>query len=190
LSIAAETPRSRSKLTKALVATGVGIALLAGGGGTFAAWSSKADLESASIKSGSLELAASPTGGSWRSESTGPISDIGNYHIVPGESLVFTQNVDLVARGAALKYTIGTNLDTRTVTGDGALATALKPTIKVNDVAMTEPADIPVGTRKLNVEVTIAFPFESGNGTQNQVVNLENFQVTATQTVPTAASGA
>jgi len=187
----AETPRSRSKLTKALVATGVGVALLAGGGGTFAAWSDSATVRPGSIMSGQLKFGAL-TGGSWRSDSEGPISNIADYRIVPGETLIYSQSVELIAEGAALTYEFGTNVSAPAVTVDSELADVLeqKAVITVGGNEATGPVEMKEGRQVVAVELAITVPFDAVEGTtaQNQKVNLENVTLTATQTAPAVAS--
>lgn len=183
----AEKPRSRSKLTKALVATGVGVALLAGGGGTFAAWTSEATVKPGAVSSGQLTLGA-PSGGTWSSESTGDIKDIATYRIVPGETLTFTQDVTVTAAGKALSYNLGTNLANPTVVTSNELASVLiqNATFTVDGDPVSGPLDAAVGTRTVEVTATIDFPFGSTNATQLKTVNLKNVVLTATQVGPNA----
>jgi len=188
----AEKPRSRSKLTKALVATGVGVALLAGGGGTFAAWSSTQTVKPGTVTAGELALSAPTDGGTWSSASTGKIDSIAAYRIVPGEVLTYTQNVGVTATGSALTYELGTNLTSPEVVTDNELAAALDQSavISVNGKPVTEPLEATEGVTSVQVTVTITFPFSSGNETQKDSVNLKNVQVIATQTAPINAASA
>jgi alternate signal-mediated exported protein len=199
----AETTRSRSKLTKALVATGVGVALLAGGGGTFAAWSDQAEVTTGTrISSGELRLEAVEAG-TWmnvkgHAVTSQALAD-GTYKIVPGDALTYTQTINLHAAGDLLVGTLSTNLDSlviNDVSGQGGLAERLKKaaTLTVDDKVQTglEATITPTGgIQKAVVAVTIAFDEQTADLlAQNTTVSLSNLEILLTQTPIDPAPGA
>jgi alternate signal-mediated exported protein len=87
-----------NKMTKGALATGLGVALLVGGGGTLAVWNTAAKVENVgTIQSGDMELKAE--GGVWTNAATTKITDITDYQIVPGDKLTFTQPVEITLKG-------------------------------------------------------------------------------------------
>ncbi|PFG39094.1 alternate signal-mediated exported protein [Georgenia soli] len=185
----AEKPRSRSKLTKALVATGVGVALLAGGGGTFAAWTSEATVDPGSITSGKLQLVQPAEEGRWRSVTTNKgIQNISAYDIVPGETLTYTQNIQLVAEGAALEFELDANIDGASGAIDDDVVSALEETaqITVNGAKFDGPMIMRQGAKNLEVQVRITLPADTTE--QDQSFILKKITVSARQTAPADAS--
>ena len=90
-----------NKMTKGALATGLGVALLIGGGGTLAVWNDTAQANAGTIAAGDLRLTADP--GEWSVKGQPGTIDINTYRIVPGKTLIFTQNVDVDLVGDAMK---------------------------------------------------------------------------------------
>lgn len=90
-----------NKMIKGAVVAGVGVALLLGGGGTLAVWNAAADAEAGTIVAGDLNLTADT--GTWSSDFGGAISNIADYRVVPGETLTYTQELDVLLEGEQLK---------------------------------------------------------------------------------------
>ncbi|MCU1437846.1 MAG: hypothetical protein JWP66_933 [Naasia sp.] len=113
------------KLITGAIAGTVGIALLVGGAGTFALWSSQAQVDSTIINSGHLTLTASGTG-TWK-ESGAAAALPTDYKIIPGKTVVFTQDLVIDAVGndltAELKYT--------PIVENGGLASFVDTTVTV-----------------------------------------------------------
>ena len=162
------------KQTKAAVAAGAGAILLLGGLGTLAFWSDDANLGGGgTITSGQLSLGECEGDGSWEDVNAGPI-DIGTFRIVPGDTVRYTCNTELVAEGDNLTATLTADLGG--VTGDAELqsrlqrsvtatlnGTPLPPTGDGVQVIANDGSDQPI-----SVVVTIAFdpntPDQVGQG--------------------------
>lgn len=185
-------PRSSKKATKAIVATALGVALLAAGGGTFANWSDTQDYDATSISSGRLELANE--GGVW-TNSRGTVIDPAAYAVVPGEVLTFSDTVTITAEGDILAATLTTNFD-RIVTppaetatpADIELANALTVghTLTVGETVVDEANPFPVTAAnngaELDVQVQVTFPQEvTGLTAQNATATLDGLAVVITQ---------
>lgn len=93
-----------NKMVKGAVVTGIGIALLLGGGGTLAVWNASAEATQGSVVSGDLDLTAET--GAWMSNLSGAIADITEYQVIPGETLTFTQKLDVQLEGDELAATL------------------------------------------------------------------------------------
>ncbi|QIK63107.1 alternate-type signal peptide domain-containing protein [Leucobacter viscericola] len=111
-----------NKLTKGAIATGIGTALLLGGGTTLALWNDAVNVGSSQeISSGVLTLDASD--GVWSSSPN---------LWVPGDSFTYTTGVSIVAQGDNLASEL--KIDPSSVTGDAALLAALDYSITVDEV--------------------------------------------------------
>jgi alternate signal-mediated exported protein len=87
-------------MTKGAVATAAGVVLLIGGGGTLAVWNVEQNAEAGTVAAGDLNLDAKT--GVWTvATATGAevIPDINAYRIVPGDTLTYTQTVDITLDG-------------------------------------------------------------------------------------------
>lgn len=176
-----------NKLFKGAVAGAAGLALLLGGAGTFALWNDASSIGTdQSITSGQLQFGAVPAG-SW-TLNTHKVDDIGEVRIVPGDTLVYTADVPVVAEGNYLDATFG--VDYAGMTGETDLLAALMSNVQV---VVTDPddgvwtdQDVPVtpsddGEAQIfNVKVTIPFDAD-GLTAQNQTVNLSNVNLTLQQ---------
>ncbi|QIM15774.1 alternate-type signal peptide domain-containing protein [Leucobacter insecticola] len=168
-----------NKLAKGAIATGIGTALLLGGGTTLALWNDAVNVGSSQeINSGVLTLDATP--GTW---SASP--DLW----VPGDSFTYTTDVSIVAQGDNLISEL--KIDPSSVTGDAALLAALDYSISVSNVAggsLTEispdvysvsPANATSGTPiTATVTVKVDFPENSvsdlvAQGAQAQLSTLQ-----------------
>ncbi|MCK6210898.1 alternate-type signal peptide domain-containing protein [Georgenia sp. EYE_87] len=187
----AEAPRSRSKLTKALVATGVGVALLAGGGGTFATWYDSTTTQGTTITSGDLGLGAGE--GDWFNSSNEAI-DIDQYRVVPGEKLVFRQIVTIHATGDQLTAVLKPSFSNR-IDGGNELSKQLEATAKFavgTDIAPTTGRIITAADDGATLAVTLEVTFldlgPRANGTtaQEQSAALQNITIELEQTALTA----
>lgn len=86
-----------NKMTKGAIATAAGVLLLVGGGGTLAVWNVQQDAEAGTVASGDLNLVAEA--GVWTIAGQATPIDISTYKIVPGDTLTYTQNVDITLDG-------------------------------------------------------------------------------------------
>ncbi|WP_312180575.1 alternate-type signal peptide domain-containing protein [Arthrobacter sp.] len=85
-----------NKMAKGALATGVGVALLLGGGGTLAVWNQSASANAGTIVAGDLNLVAAK--GVW-TNAKGTIVDPASYKVVPGDVLTYTQTLDVTLVG-------------------------------------------------------------------------------------------
>lgn len=93
-----------NKMTKGALATGLGVALLIGGGGSLAVWNTSAQANAGTIVAGDLGLEAGA--GTWRNSAGTDVTEKvqgGKYKIVPGDSLTFTQPVTVELSGEMMK---------------------------------------------------------------------------------------
>lgn len=95
-----------NKMIKGAAVAGLGVALLLGGAGTLAVWNDSAESQAEKIQAGDLEVTAHP--GNWTSSLSGAIGaeDIAQYRVIPGESITYSQQLDVVLVGDELKATL------------------------------------------------------------------------------------
>lgn len=176
------------KLLKASIAGAAGIALLAGGAGTFAAWQDSAQISATSIQSGKLDI-ASVANGVWKSGST--TIDPATYLVVPGDVLTFTQDLTVEATGTNLAATLSQSGLTTSGTLDNdvtsVLDVAAAGTIVTKNTDGTFKVTPGVGSSKLTVKVTVSFPKgvtgADNQAGQNETLNLSALKFTLAQTI-------
>jgi alternate signal-mediated exported protein len=189
-----------NKLAKGAIAGAAGIALLLGGAGTFAFWNSSATVAGGTITAGNL-LISNPTPGVWKDQN-GATIDITTYKIVPGDTLTYTDDVDLTVTGNNLVATLALGAGSITpVAGTGAAGTALAGFLTENAVLTATGTGIsgasPTYTitagaagvvQPVTVAVTLKFPNVNTAGFENAAktgaVSLSNMTLTLTQTAP------
>lgn len=186
---------SNRKLVTAAVVTAAGVALLTAGGATFATWSNQTTLaEKPTISSGELSLTAHDDV-TWTNSQDQTVTEAvedGTYEIVPGDSLTFSQSVELHAAGDLLNATLMTNVDSLEVTGgDAGLAAALEQAsdftvATANGASTTYPTlSMPVTEAndgdRLTVTLTFDFTDVSGTAAQNETVNFGALEVRVAQ---------
>ena len=95
-----------NKMAKGALVTGVGVALLLGGGGTLAVWNQAANADAGTIVAGDLNLV--PGEGVW-TNAAGTTVDTASYKVVPGDALTYTQPLDITLVGDLMeaKLTLG-----------------------------------------------------------------------------------
>lgn len=91
-------------MTKGAIVTAAGVMLLIGGGGTLAVWNVQQDAEAGTVHAGDLNLVAGV--GEWTVEGQTEPIDIDTYLIVPGDTLTYTQDVDITLDGDNLSATL------------------------------------------------------------------------------------
>lgn len=167
------THRSTRSATKALVAAGLGVVLLAGAGGTFALWSAEESVGAGTITDGELSLAVND--GSWTEGGAdgAPITDISAFRMVPGDTVTYAATVTPTIVGDNLQASLvgsltggGEHWDVTTSLPDGELLTA---------------ADSGVAH---DVVVTVSLDEESGNESQGQAVDLGEITLNLQQVTP------
>lgn len=90
-----------NKMAKGAIATAAGVVLLIGGGGTLAVWNVEQNAKAGQIAAGDLNLVAGI--GQWSVEGETGTIDISTYRTVPGDTLTYTQDVDITLEGDNLE---------------------------------------------------------------------------------------
>ena len=176
------------KMTKGAIVTGLGVALLLGGGGTLATWNMNQSANAGTIQTGNMGL--TQESGVWTSNlnsgETISSADIWNYKIVPGEEMTYTQVVEVSAEGnlaAELSLSMGSlsgsllnklSLQSFTVTPEGSNVAAIS---SYNGKATVAPG-------KYTVSATIQFD-ATGTEAMNSSLSLNDIQYVLTQKTPT-----
>jgi alternate signal-mediated exported protein len=132
------------KMTKGAIVTGLGVALLLGGGGTLAVWNDSAVSQAGPVVSGDLDL-KDPEAGVWTDAAGTPVT-IASYKVVPGDTLTYTQTVTPILDGDKLNAKL-------TVTGVEALKAQESKNITISDPVLTNTAN---GTVKPDTVLTKA----------------------------------
>ena len=186
-----------NKLTKAAIATAVGTALLLGGAGTLASWNSSASINGGTIVAGNLAIASGATG-VWKSGST--TIDLSTYKIVPGDTLTYTDTVNVTATGDNLKAKLALTGGSIAASTAAAADVALAGYITSNAVIAASGAGIAAGTgvdagtytitaatyvaTPITLTVTLTFPSGTAGSNNDSMlgsVSLSNMAVTLTQ---------
>jgi len=164
-----------NKLVKGAVAAAAGIALLMGGAGSLALWNDSVTVNAGTVSSGTLDVSTG-TAGSWSPNLA---------KIVPGDTVVYTQTLNLSATGDNLKASVSSNIGTITnnITGSTATSTFVVKTspggVVVNPTSGVYSLN---GTYTVDVTITVAFSSSTANQVgQNATVNLSTLAVTVTQ---------
>lgn len=191
--------------TKALIAGGVGAALLLGGAGTIAYWTDEADGGDGTITAGSLEI-GTVIGGGWQishqGDGTGTPTDPVDFdpvtdQIVPGDLLSYTQSIPVTLVGENIAATFDGVIDV-SATGTEPENEALAAAIVGEDLAttgltgatgeLTLDPDTDVltgeGDGTVDVTTTITFPWgDAGEFNPAQLGSLDfSVDYTLTQT--------
>lgn len=188
-----------NKLAKASLATAAGVALLLGGTGTFAVWNDSTDGDGAAIiAAGNLVVDESATAGVWKAGNA--VIDIDDYRVSPGDVLVYTKQMRVVAEGDGLTATLSlaegsiTAADS-TRAADVALAALLQDEAELTvsgggAITGTGPTfTLTPGTAAIDEVVTVSVEITFPDGTtaadnpaKTGAVNLSDFTVAVTQT--------
>ncbi|MFZ3417171.1 alternate-type signal peptide domain-containing protein [Arthrobacter sp. 3Tela_A] len=178
-----------NKMAKGALATGVGVALLLGGGGTLAVWNQSVEANAGTIAAGDLNLQpkTDSTNG-WYNGAGTKIEDIAAYRIVPGETLTYKHLLDITLVGAEMKADLSvTGLPTTGVFANNAVigpVTVMKGNVDVLADAEITPAE--AGT--VTASSTFTFKEETGGRTNvGASADLGNVSFKLEQIAPTKA---
>ncbi|WP_114906534.1 alternate-type signal peptide domain-containing protein [Ornithinimicrobium murale] len=163
---------STGSATKALIAAGLGVVLLAGAGGTFALWNAEETTATGTITDGelSLEVAA----GTWTDGATA--IDPATFRMVPGDTVTFSTTV------------------VPTIIGDNLVATLTGSLPQGEQAHWSVVANLPAGETFLDaadsgvpvaVSVEVSLPVSSDNTSQAQVLPLSDLTLNLQQVDPT-----
>lgn len=186
-----------NKTTKGAVAAAASAALLLGGAGTLAYWSTTGTVTGGSFTTGALELdtAACDEAG-WTVSNTiegvtdQPV-DLAAFRAVPGDVLAKACDIDIIAEGDNLRAELSIvdgdgesavpNTDGELVMGEADYD--VLATFTVDDQTVTtitdEDADTP-----LEVLITVTFPVRADvedNASQDDTLTIDEFTLTAAQ---------
>lgn len=172
------------KTTKGALAAGAAALLLAGGVGTYAAWTdSGGDTEGATVQTGHLAVDQVPESASWTWQTPGlegqpfnPATDT----IAPGDSVRFTSDYTLDIEGSNLSAELIATSGTT-----GGLPEGLSWTADADNnlTGLTEATD---DDRTVTVGGTLSFA-PTATGAMDQDIPVDDLTVTVTQTSPGTA---
>jgi alternate signal-mediated exported protein len=165
------------KMTKGALVTGLGVALLLGGGGTLAVWNDSAASTPGAIVAGDLDLQAGTA--IWK-DSKGETVDIASYRVVPGETLTYTQDLGITLVGNKIQAEVTTNGVAKSLGND---VTVTAPVLDNANQTLTQ-AD-----NGKTVKATTTFTFRDRGLEQKQsgvkeTYNLDQVQYVLTQKAP------
>ena len=150
-----------SARTKGIVAVAAGTALLLGGAGSYALWTTSVDLGTGTIESGDLGLTLGTA--AWELDGLigGPIAipaaDLNAVRIVPGDVLELTQTVDVTLVGDTIEADLTVDAGTAFASGDLAdhvdVALAIDGAAAANGTFRVTPEN----AGELTATVTITF---------------------------------
>lgn len=119
-----------NKVAKGAVVIAAGVMLLVGGGSTLAVWNIQQEAGAGTVASGDLNLVAEA--GVWTVAGQEGAIDIGTYQIVPGDTLTYTQNVDITLDGDNIRANL------TVINPDGATADFVAGTYTTSAVTLTK----------------------------------------------------
>ena len=165
------------KNTKGAIAAGAAALLLAGGAGTFAAWSDEASLEGGEVTSGHLRITAEDAG-TW-SWANGDDFDPESDRLVPGDVVKYTAEYELEVLGNNLVASLTSELGD--VSGDLAeyLTVTTESTDDITNITEENDGDT------VSVTTVITFdPETSGQNGMDDSADLSGSTITLQQTAP------
>lgn len=169
------------KNTKGAIALGAAALLLAGGAGTYAAWSDDATLGGGDVETGHLRITEVPGESGWTWATTGvtgafdPAADT----LAPGDSIRFEGTYELEIKGS--------NLEAELVAGDpttGTLPAGLTWVADETDelTGLDETDD----GEQVTVGGTLTFA-DDATGSMDETIQIGDITVTLKQTAPAQA---
>ncbi|MFQ4150488.1 alternate-type signal peptide domain-containing protein [Arthrobacter sp. LAPM80] len=178
-----------NKMAKGAIATGVGIILLAGGGGTLATWNQASNASMGSVVSGDLNLVAGA--GVWKNASGTVIPVIADYKVVPGDTLTYTQPMTVTLTGdlmvAKLAVT-GAGVDKGF--GTNAVATATTLTNAGNNKVVAADDLKPANSGQVVASTTFTFnQSTSGRTATNSSYDFSGIGYSLVQQAPVNSNG-
>lgn len=180
-----------NRMIKGALVGATGVALLSGGVGTFALWSSETGVDNATVTSGKLKVESGGVA-TWLDKSTNPDGVVFNpatSTIVPGDVIEMTQPLDVTATGTNLKAKVElTGLTESFANLTVTFAYAGKSVSSSADgsgslvLDYTTAADLTALSAGTAATVTYSFPSSvTGVVDQNVTAQLANAKVVVTQ---------
>lgn len=181
--------KGMKKTTKGALAAGAAALLLAGGAGTFAAWTSDGgDTPGAVVDTGRLAVEQVPETATWTWQTTGREGQLFNPAtdtLVPGDEIRFTSQYLLDVEGTNLSAEL---VATSGATGsgtDGALPSGLSWTPDAGNT-LTDLNEAEDDDTTVTVGGTLTFD-GAETGSMDEAVTVDDLTVTVRQTAPAAA---
>ncbi|MCQ9163340.1 MULTISPECIES: alternate-type signal peptide domain-containing protein [unclassified Arthrobacter] len=179
-----------NKMVKGAIATGVGVILLVGGGGTLATWNQAQQANMGSVVSGDLNLAA--TNGKWTNAAGTVIPDITAYHVVPGDVLTYTQDVTVTLTGDLMQAKLavtGAGQDGTGATAFGGAATLSPTTLTKGTQILPDTILTPADSGVVKASTTFTFNTSTtGRTATNATYNLGGIGYALVQQAPASAN--
>ncbi|WP_427016738.1 alternate-type signal peptide domain-containing protein [Pseudarthrobacter sp. P1] len=179
-------------MVKGAIATGVGVILLVGGGGTLATWNQAQSATMGSVVSGDLNLVAS--NGKWTNAAGTVIADISTYKVVPGDVLTYAQDVTVTLTGdlmkAKLAVTSGGADSTTAPFGSSVVVGATTLTKLTSSGPQVLPTDVLAPADSGLVKASTTFTFKTsttGRTATNASYNLGGIGYALVQQAPATA---
>jgi alternate signal-mediated exported protein len=164
-----------NKFLKSSLATTAGVALLLGGAGTLALWNDTAGINAGTVTSGVLDV-TNASAGSW---------DKTIAKIVPGDTITYTDELQLTATGDNLKATVVSNIAAITNNITGATVTSTIVVTDSSDAVVTPAAGkytLGGGSYTATVTLTVTFPTSVSNQVgQDLTTDFRDVVITVTQ---------
>ncbi|CAM3031837.1 alternate-type signal peptide domain-containing protein [Skermania piniformis] len=175
---------------KGAMAAAAGGILLLGGLGSYALWEDSENIGGGPISSGELSIdpVGTPTWEDVSDITPGPIADISNFLIVPGDVLEYHASYMIAASGDNLKATL--TADQAGITGDPALLAHVSSELAVTGLADGGSAGVYTVTdadagSAIDVVVTLTFDRDTPDQVaQNEAINLADFNLALQQVRP------
>ncbi|GAB3812686.1 hypothetical protein GCM10028820_06160 [Tessaracoccus terricola] len=161
-----------NKMIKGAAVAGLGVALLLGGAGTLAVWNDAAESNAGAIVAGDLEVTAGS--GQWESNLSGVVADIAQYRVIPGETLTYSQVLDVVLVGDELEAVLS-------VTGTGVNKDFKSENVEVSEPTLTNSAGEVLPTTVLTeqspdeVTASVSFVFKDTTSGRDSVTATYDF---------------
>lgn len=145
-----------NKMVKGAIATGVGVILLAGGGGTLATWNQANTASMGSVVAGDLNLAAGA--GVWTNAAGTAIPKIADYKVVPGDTLTYTQPLTVTLTGNLMTAKLAvTGASAASGFGDNAVVSATTLTNSKNGKVLADTVLVPADSGVVTASTTFTF---------------------------------
>ena len=173
------------KNTKGAIALGAAALLLAGGAGTYAAWSDEASLDGGSVQTGHLKITAVPGESGWTWATPGvegeftPGTGEGSDSLAPGDSIRFEGTYELEIKGSNLEAEL-VAADPTTGTLPAGLTWEADETDELSGLDETDDGE------QVTVGGTLTFA-DDATESMDQTIDISGLTVTLKQTAPAVA---
>lgn len=172
------------KMTKGAIVTGLGVALLMGGGGTLAVWNAEQVSTAGVVAAGNLDLGAGK--GTWTNDANQTI-DVATYKVVPGETLTYTQPVTPTLEGDRVAATLEVTGDQDILAHNSKDITVSKPVLTGDSGQVLPTTVLTEAHSGTPVTASTTFTFsQDATGDQNAKWDFSSIGYYLEQQAPTA----